>query len=100
MPREQVSVGRERRTLTVSDFAERSGFSSCPFDFILKQPSAIEKILSHLGLLTESPKVHPARASPEQGEFGFLEWTKPLGTRSRELEGSDPRGELVGLDLG
>jgi Putative transposase len=40
--------------------------------FILK-PSAIERILSHLGLPTELPKVHPARASPEQEEFGFAE---------------------------
>ena len=40
--------------------------------FILK-PSAIERILSHLGLPTELPKVYPARASPEQEEFGFAE---------------------------
>jgi hypothetical protein len=38
--------------------------------FIL-EPLAIERILSHLGLATEPPKVHPARASPEQEEFGF-----------------------------
>ncbi len=40
--------------------------------FILK-PSAIERILSHLGLATEPPKVHPARASPEQEELPFAE---------------------------
>ena len=40
--------------------------------FILK-PSAIERILSHLGLATEPLKVHPARASPEQEQFGFAE---------------------------
>jgi hypothetical protein len=40
--------------------------------FILK-PSAIERILRHLGLATELPKVHPARASPEQEELGFAE---------------------------
>ena len=40
--------------------------------FILK-PSAIERILSHLGLPTEPPKVYPARASPEQEELGFAE---------------------------
>ena len=40
--------------------------------FILK-PSVIERILSHLGLPTEPPKLHPARASPEQEEFGFAE---------------------------
>ena len=40
--------------------------------FILK-PSAIERILSHLGLATEPPKVHPARASPQQEELGFAE---------------------------
>ena len=40
--------------------------------FILK-PSAIERILSHMGLATEPPKVHPARASPQQEELGFAE---------------------------
>ena len=40
--------------------------------FILK-PSAIERILSHLGLPTEPPWVYAARASPEQEEFGFAE---------------------------
>jgi hypothetical protein len=40
--------------------------------FILR-PSAIERILSHLGLPTEPPKVRPAPASPEQEEFGFAE---------------------------
>jgi hypothetical protein len=40
--------------------------------FILR-PSAIERILSHLGLPTEPPKMHPARASPEQQELGFAE---------------------------
>ena len=40
--------------------------------FILK-PSAIERILRHLGLPTELPMVCPARASPEQEEFGFAE---------------------------
>jgi len=40
--------------------------------FILK-PSVIERILSHLGLSTELPKVHPARASPEQEELAFAE---------------------------
>ncbi len=40
--------------------------------FILK-PSVIERILSHLGLPTEPPKVYAARASPEQEEFGFAE---------------------------
>ncbi len=40
--------------------------------FILK-PSVIERILSHLGLPTEPPKVYPARASPEQEELGFAE---------------------------
>ncbi len=29
------------------------------------------KVLRHLNLPTESPKVYPARASPEQEEFGF-----------------------------
>jgi len=38
--------------------------------FIL-EPSAIEKILRHLNLPTELPRVHPARASPGQEEFGF-----------------------------
>ncbi len=33
----------------------------------------IERILSHLGLPTEPPKLHPARASPEQEELGFAE---------------------------
>ncbi len=30
-------------------------------------------ILKHLGLPTEPPTVHPARASPEQEEFGFAQ---------------------------
>lgn len=34
---------------------------------------AIEKILRHLNLSPEPPKVHPARAYPEQEEFGFTE---------------------------
>ena len=34
---------------------------------------AIDKILRHLGLPTELPRVHPARASPQQEEFGFAE---------------------------
>ena len=40
--------------------------------FILN-PSAIERILRHLRLPTEPPTVYPARASPEQEEFGFAE---------------------------
>lgn len=40
--------------------------------FIL-EPLAIARILRHLGLPTELPNVHPARASPEQEQFGFAE---------------------------
>lgn len=39
----------------------------------LDERPAIERILRHLGLGTELPEVHPARASPEQGELGFAE---------------------------
>jgi hypothetical protein len=38
--------------------------------FILST-EVILKILSHLGLPTEPPSVHPARASPEQGSIDF-----------------------------
>ncbi len=40
--------------------------------FIMK-PSAIERILSYLGLPTEPHRVYAARASPEQEELGFAE---------------------------
>jgi hypothetical protein len=47
--------------------------------FIL-QPSVIERILSYLGLPTEPPQVYPARASPEQEEFGLSPMAMPRRT--------------------
>ena len=40
--------------------------------FILR-PSAIERILRHLCLPTDPPRVYPARASPAQEQFDFAE---------------------------
>ena len=69
---ETTSVAPTRESLLdVLTFPE-SGGSRRLLAFIL-EPSAIERILSYLGLSTEPPKVHPARASPEQEEFAFAE---------------------------
>jgi hypothetical protein len=49
---------------------DRCGGRRKLLSFILST-EAILKILSHLGLPTEPPLVHPARASPEQGDLDF-----------------------------
>jgi hypothetical protein len=81
--REHVESFRYRRRYSWAELMKRVFLLevlTCPecggsrrlLAFILK-PSVIERILSHLGLPTEPPELHPARASPEQEEFGFAE---------------------------
>jgi hypothetical protein len=46
---------------------------------MIEEPAVIAKILDHLGLPTELPRVHPARPPPEQLELpDFVELDEPI----------------------